>query len=231
MFVAAGIALLPMFNDQFLQRYSVVGVYGFAGVLLAAGALFMPWDKLKAPPRPIPTVPMEVAPVGLASPEGNREIGKLKVAMESSIEGVLSNQEDLKTAVIEIASTKRLMEDELIHKNQDIARLNGSIDKWEQGGIAYLDIFERVMSIPEVSDAEKASASRAIDEFLFSVQATGLEAIRPAIGERFSSSFHQGIGYEPGEGEEGSVARLARWGYRIGDRCIRRAEVALIKNS
>ncbi len=119
----------------------------------------------------------------------------------------------------------------MIHKNQDIARLNGSIDKWEQGGIAYLDIFERVMSIPEVSDAEKASASRAIDEFLFSVQATGLEAIRPAIGERFSSSFHQGIGYEPGEGEEGSVARLARWGYRIGDRCIRRAEVALIKNS
>ena len=42
MFAAAGIALTPMFNDQLLQRYSVIGVYGLAGILLAASALFMP---------------------------------------------------------------------------------------------------------------------------------------------------------------------------------------------
>ncbi len=108
-----------------------------------------------------------------------------------------------------------------------------------QGGIA--SVVERLVTVIDhfdmalAQDLSLASAQSVVDgvrairdEFLKTLQQSGVRLIAPAPGEEFTPGTHEAIMQMPAEGvEPGRVAKVFQAGYALGDRVIRAAKIAV----
>ncbi|MEN0020454.1 MAG: nucleotide exchange factor GrpE [Planctomycetota bacterium] len=77
--------------------------------------------------------------------------------------------------------------------------------------------------------AQFASGVKLIrDELFRAVGAAGVEVVAPQPGDEFDPSKHEAVTYQPADGiEPGRVSIVMRFGFAIGDRLIRSAQVAV----
>ncbi len=101
-----------------------------------------------------------------------------------------------------------------------------------QSLIPLLDTFEMAM----LQDPEKVSAQQVIDgvkmirdEFLRMLGSYGVTSIDPKVGDEFNPMEHSAMMQQPAEGiEPGHIAQNMGIGYKLGDRVVRPAKVAVV---
>ena len=114
--------------------------------------------------------------------------------------------------------------------DQQLAREQGKTSVVERL-LPVLDQFDMALSQGlDKSDAEAiAKGVRLIrDELMRAVQSIGVTIVAPQAGDEFDPSRHEAMTYQPAEGiEAGKIVTTYRFGYALGDRLIRAAQVTI----
>ena len=87
-------------------------------------------------------------------------------------------------------------------------------------------------------DPEKVSVEQLIggisvvrDELFKALSVHGVQPIEPAVNEEFSPGEHEAVMQQPADGvEPGRISLMLQVGYRLGDRVVRPAKVAVSPN-
>jgi molecular chaperone GrpE len=101
-----------------------------------------------------------------------------------------------------------------------------------QSLIPLLDTFEMAL----LQDAEKISAQQVIDgvkmirdEFIRMLSGYGVSAIDPKVGDEFNPVEHAAMMQQPADGiEPGHISINMGMGYKLGERVVRPAKVAVV---
>ena len=80
---------------------------------------------------------------------------------------------------------------------------------------------------PAAPSGPAAGGEQAADAFVAALARHGVTAIDAAPGSAFDPALHQAVTQIPSEHPAGSVAQLFQSGWRIGDRTLRAAMVAV----
>ena len=90
-----------------------------------------------------------------------------------------------------------------------------------------MDNLERALAAECSDENYKSGVKMIYDSFIETLKNLGVEEIK-SDGEAFSPSFHQAVQKVPGDGvESGTIVQTFAKGYKIGDKVIRFAVVAV----
>lgn len=113
---------------------------------------------------------------------------------------------------------------------QQQAREHGKISVIERL-LPVLDQFDMALSqglSGNDADAIAMGVRLIRDEMMRAVQSIGVTIVAPQANDEFDPGRHEAMTYQPAEGvEPGRVAATYRFGYAMGDRLIRPAQVTL----
>lgn len=132
----------------------------------------------------------------------------------------------LKRALADIQNTQRRAAIE-----QQQAREHGKVSVIDRL-LPVLDQFDMALSQGLMQgDAEAISKGVRLirDELMRAVQSTGVTIVAPQANDEFDPSRHEAMTHQPMEGlEPGRVAATYRFGYVMGERLIRPAQVTIV---
>ncbi len=157
---------------------------------------------------------------------------------------VLPEQAEIVEALIDTINQRDELQDKLLravadHQNfqrrasgNEREARTGATQGVVQSLIPLLDTFEMAL----LQDAEKVSAQQVIDgvkmirdEFLRMLSGYGVTSIDPKVGDEFNPMEHSAMMQQPAEGiEPGHISLNMGIGYKLGDRVVRPAKVAVV---
>jgi len=166
-----------------------------------------------------------------------------QLALSGELE-VLPEQAEIVEALLDTITKRDEMQDKLIraaadHQNfqrrasgNEREARTGATQGVVQSLIPLLDTFEMAL----LQDAEKVSAQQVMDgvkmirdEFLRLMSGYGVSSIDPKVGDEFNPMEHAAMMQQAVEGiEPGHISINMGIGYKLGDRVVRPAKVAVV---
>lgn len=144
--------------------------------------------------------------------------------------------------VVPPAPPEARLEAELRERTADLQRLKAEFDNYRRrvhrdrlavGEIAVVNVLERLLPVLDVAAevAGRGEASRGFqrvtEALAVELTALGLQSLG-TVGEPFDPAVHEAVTYLPDdEVESATCTEVIRQGYRVGDRLLRPAQVAV----
>jgi molecular chaperone GrpE len=182
-----------------------------------------------------------------AKAEREEHAGRMESIRQLALSGeleVLPEQAEIVGALLDTIAQRDELQDKLLraaadHQNfqrrasgNEREARTGATQGVVQSLIPLLDTFEMAL----LQDAEKVSAQQVIDgvkmirdEFLRMLSGYGVTAIDPKVGDEFNPMEHSAVMQQAVEGiEPGHISLNMGIGYKLGDRVVRPAKVAVV---
>lgn len=113
----------------------------------------------------------------------------------------------------------------LMEQRQISGELQRKINHWEQGATEFFCLLERALDYE--TDENRRLINRILDGFTPIMMNLGMERIIPQPNESLNEKFHQAIYEEESNITSGNIIRCVNWGYKIGDKIIKKAKVVV----
>lgn len=151
----------------------------------------------------------------------------------TALEALLKEAGEYSAQVAELQAgleDRRRQEEELLEQRQQVIRLTKRVEEWADSAIQLFELLERGLAHEELAPPYRQALEKTVRDYQRVVAPLGLDVIRPAPGDPLDDRVHRITGeQESNEVAPGTVLIVEGWGFRIGERVVRKAEVALAR--
>jgi molecular chaperone GrpE len=150
------------------------------------------------------------------------DVESIVAELEAAREQAASHLDDLKRVAADFENYRKRV------AKESASNLDRAAERVVVGLIPALDSFDAALRFEPTGEQDRqlyAGMLNTREQLLKALGAEGLEVI-PTIGERFDPGVHEPVAAADGEGDLVVTSELRR-GYRIGDKVLRPALVAL----
>lgn len=161
-----------------------------------------------------------------------KEAERLRTSVESMLQkmaGQAASSERCSLDVLARLEDQQQLNGQLMQERQEAGNARRRVGEWQDLAVEYLSLLERAIVDEGLDPTMRQGMEVSLRQFERLARRQGVTTIAPHPGEPFDEVMHRYVGEEKSaQAPPGTVLHCKSWGYQLGERVARQADVVLV---